>query len=109
MVVGVRSYKPVIDNGRCNVCLVCVRGCPAEIIPAQRKEGTSQRGRVYQEYYKEIEPAPLVNIDKSFDWSPCQRACPIHQDISGYVNLIGSKKYREALDLIRETNPHSKV
>jgi len=35
---------------------------------------------------------------------PCQEACLIHQDIRGYIRLIAERRYREALELIRETN-----
>lgn len=104
MAVGSRSYNPVIDNERCDICAVCIRGCPAEIIPAQRKEGMSLRGRVYQKIHQGIKLTPLLNVDKIFDDSLCQKTCPIHQDIRGYVSLVAGKKYREALELIRETN-----
>lgn len=36
---------------------------------------------------------------------PCQNACPIHQDIRGYIALVAQGKLDEALALIRETNP----
>ncbi len=32
-------------------------------------------------------------------------ACPIEQDVQGYVTLIAKKKYKEAHELIRRTNP----
>lgn len=36
--------------------------------------------------------------------SPCQEACPIHQDIPDYVSLVGDGRYAEALDVIYEDN-----
>ncbi len=36
--------------------------------------------------------------------SPCQEACPIHQDIPDYVHLVGDGQYAEALSLIYEDN-----
>jgi len=36
--------------------------------------------------------------------APCIEACPAHQDIPGYIELIRNRRYEEALELIRETN-----
>ena len=99
MVEG-RTHKPIIDTEKCDTCSVCIKGCPAEIIPEMRKEESSLRGRIY----KEAKTAPSINIDKVFEMPPCQLACPIHQDIREYTNLIASKKYKEAMAVIRETN-----
>jgi NADPH-dependent glutamate synthase beta subunit-like oxidoreductase len=36
---------------------------------------------------------------------PCQAACPIHMDVSGYVLAIAQGRFQDALDIMRETNP----
>ena len=36
--------------------------------------------------------------------APCMEACPAHQDIPGYIELIRNRRYTEALELIRKTN-----
>ncbi len=36
--------------------------------------------------------------------APCTEACPAHQDIPGYIELIRNRRYGEALELIRKTN-----
>jgi len=36
--------------------------------------------------------------------APCMEACPAHQDIPGYIELIRNRRYEEALEVIRETN-----
>ncbi len=36
---------------------------------------------------------------------PCQEACPIHMDVSGYVLAIAQGRYKDALAIMRETNP----
>lgn len=100
MVEG-RIQRPVVDDEKCNACFACVKGCPAEIIPEMRTEESSLRGRIY----KDIGTAPAFNTDKVFGMPPCQLACPIYQDIRGYIKLIAKEKYEEALALIRETNP----
>jgi len=99
MVEGI-THRPIIDTKMCDSCLVCIGGCPAEIIPELRKEDSSLRGRIY----KEAKTAPSINIDKVFEMPPCQLACPIHQDVRRYTNLIANKKYKEAMEVIRETN-----
>lgn len=58
MVEG-RIQRPVVDDEKCNACLACVKGCPAEIIPEMRTEESSLRGRIY----KDISTAPTFNID----------------------------------------------
>jgi len=102
MVEG-RTFKPVIQTDRCHACSVCIRGCPAELIPEYREEPKSLRGSLYRSgkafrgtspHAKGMVPLP-----------PCQEACPIHQDTKGYVGLIAKGKFKEALELIREVNP----
>lgn len=36
--------------------------------------------------------------------APCMEACPAHQDVPGYIELIRNRRYAEALELIRNTN-----
>jgi len=99
MPVEGRTYIPIIVSERCNICAVCMRGCPAEIIPEMRMEESSLRGRIYQD----IKSAPSLGVGP-VEMPPCQQECPIHQDIRGYIKLISDRKYTEALKLIRETN-----
>ena len=98
MVEG-RTHRPLIQASRCQSCDVCIRGCPAELIPEYRKEEESLRGALYQGKIREVPPKGSVPLP------PCQEACPIHQDARGYVALIAKGKFKEALELIREVNP----
>ncbi|MBN1614761.1 MAG: FAD-dependent oxidoreductase [Deltaproteobacteria bacterium] len=41
--------------------------------------------------------------------SPCEDACPVHTDVPSYVMAIAQGKFREALDVIRQTNPFPSV
>lgn len=47
------------------------------------------------------EKLPLTDCFKA----PCTECCPIHQDVPGYISLVGEGKYDEALELILEKNP----
>ncbi len=86
MVEG-RTHRPVISTEQCHACNVCLRGCPARLIPEYR-EGT-----------------PYPSSEERIPLPPCQGACPIHQDTKGYVNLIAKGRFKEALEAIREVNP----
>ena len=95
------THRPVIDHEKCNTCSICLKACPAEIMPEMRREGDSLRAKIYggaDNYIK-------INIEKAFGSPSCQDTCPLHQDVRGYVKLISKGQYREALELIRETNP----
>jgi len=46
-----------------------------------------------------VNPVHMDNL------SPCNYACPAGEDIQGYIQLVLKKKYREAWEKIRETNP----
>ena len=98
MVEG-RTHKPIIQPDRCHTCNVCLRGCPAELIPEYRKEEKSLRGALYSGKIERKPPKERVSLP------PCQEACPIQQDTKGYVALVAKGKFKEALELIREVNP----
>ncbi len=98
MVEG-RTHHPVIQSERCHTCDICLKGCPAQLIPEYREEKKSLRGTLYRRKIQETELHNKVSLP------PCQEACPIHQDARGYVALIGREKFSEALELIREVNP----
>jgi NADPH-dependent glutamate synthase beta subunit-like oxidoreductase len=96
-VVEGRTLKPVLLSEKCHSCDVCLRGCPAELLPEYREEAKSLRGGLYQKRIST--PSEKVPLP------PCQGACPIRQDTRGYVALVAKGKFREALELIREVNP----
>ena len=101
MAVEGRTHKPVVDFEQCGHCAVCLEACPAELMPEMRQEAESLRGKIYagqdlQVRLKEDEENPLPR---------CQTACPLSQDIRGYIRLIAQGQYQKALDLIRSTNP----
>ena len=98
MVEG-RTHRPDIQSSQCHSCDVCIRGCPAELIPEYRHEEKSLRGTLYRAKGGE---KPL---NAKIPLPPCQEACPIRQDTRGYVALIAKGKFKEALELIREVNP----
>lgn len=61
-------------------------------------------------HIKSTKPSPSRKLDKKVPLldcfvAPCSHGCPIHQDIPGYVRLVGEGKYLDALKLITYKNP----
>lgn len=98
MVEG-RTHKPVVLPDRCHTCDICIRGCPAEVLPEYQREEKSLRGSLYLGKMEERPQREKLSLP------PCQQSCPIHQDTKSYVALIARGKFREALESIREVNP----
>ncbi len=45
----------------------------------------------------------------AFGQSPCEEACPLHMDIPGYLMAVAQGKLKEALEIVRRTNPFPAV
>lgn len=45
------------------------------------------------------------SLEKERQISPCQAACPIHQDVRGYLSAIARGDFDGAIKIIKETNP----
>ncbi len=101
MAVEGRTHKPVVDVERCSFCAVCMEACPAEIMPEMRREIDTMRGKIYSDEDIEVH----LKEDDIIQLPKCQNACPISQDVRGYIRLIAKKQYKEALELIRDANP----
>jgi NADPH-dependent glutamate synthase beta subunit-like oxidoreductase len=41
--------------------------------------------------------------------SPCEEACPIHMDIPSYVIALSQGKFKEAIHIVRQTNPFPSI
>ena len=59
---------------------------------------------------KAVKPLPSRKTDRKVPlvdcfMAPCKEACPIHQDITSYVRLMGENKPLEALKVIVDKNP----
>ena len=102
-------HAPYLEPfGSCGMCVVEVAGvpkllraCATEIqdnmIITTESDKLSRARRVALE---------LLLSDHLGDCrSPCYQACPIHCDAQGYIALIANGRYREALELIKETLP----
>ena len=61
-------------------------------------------------HVKAVKPLPSRKIKRPVPLTdcfvaPCEEGCPIHQDITAYLKLMGAGKAKEALEVILEKNP----
>lgn len=94
--------------GSCRVCLVEVEGargpmvaCAAEIAPDMKINTETEAVKDLRKMSLEL----LISNHWADCLAPCVKACPAGTDAQGYIGLIAQKRYHEAVQLIKETNP----
>ncbi len=90
-----------IDLSKCTGCGDCANVCPISV-PSDFNENLSERKATYRHFPQAI-PSGFA-IDK-LGTSPCKASCPTHISVQGYVALIATGKFKEALKLIKKDNP----
>ena len=92
---GGRTHRPQRDSAMCMVCGGCMWQCPATVFPSLRSEEGSLRGEIYRsrEFPGEMADRP-----------PCVMACPLGQDVPGYISAIARGDVDEAASIVRRTN-----
>ena len=95
MAAGGRTHIPRHDAARCERCGGCSWRCPASFYTELAAEEGSLRGALYTSRPFPGEAAKLP---------PCQLACPLGQDVPGYIAAIAQGALAEAGALIRRTN-----
>jgi heterodisulfide reductase subunit A len=90
-----------ISIEECKACGDCTKVCPVKI-PNDYEQGLVTRAAVYQLFAQAMPSA--YGIEKR-GIPPCRAACPLHVNAQGYVALISVGKFKEALELVRETLP----
>ena len=85
---------------KCTGCGECTKVCPIEI-SSEFDAGLVKRKAIHRDF-----PQAIPNIYAiSRDGSPhCKVACPIGQDVEGYMALTARGMFKEAHELIRRTN-----
>lgn len=96
----VRTHRPVWTAEKCLSCDACRHGCAETVFPELSEEPGSLRGRVSR--VVAFPPRPLAV-------PPCRAACPLGQDVPGYLHAISSGDFDRALGIILETNPMPSV
>jgi len=99
--VTVHKTPRYIDPTKCTACGDCASACPV-VLPNEYEEGLSTRKAVYKKYVQAIPGAFAI---QKGDTAPCRLECPAGINVQGYVQMVGQRKYREALEIIMEDLP----
>ncbi len=99
--VVVHRKGTCIDWDKCTGCGECSNVCPVDMY-SDFQRGMAPRKATYKPFAQAV-PNKFV-IDKQ-GISPCRAACPLELNCHGYVQLIKSGKFSEALSLVQETLP----
>ena len=97
----VRKQPRYIDLDKCTSCGECTKVCPVDL-PDEYQEGLASKKATYKQYAQAIPGA--FAIDKG-DKAPCRLACPGGLNVQGYVNMVKTGRYKEALEIIMEDLP----
>ncbi|MCF8043130.1 MAG: FAD-dependent oxidoreductase [Desulfarculaceae bacterium] len=90
-----RTHVPLVNEALCGVCGICRGACPALASPdlAEGETGTMRAAL-----------APQATQGNE-DLAPCQDACPLGQDINGYLACLAKGDQQGALEVILRDNP----
>ncbi len=99
--VKVRRKPRYIDVTKCTACADCVSQCPVTL-PNEFDMGLGKRKAIYIPFPQAV---PLKYTIDRRGTPPCTATCPLHCNVQGYVALISSGKFKEALALVREKLP----
>jgi len=100
-IARVRKQPRYIDLAKCTSCGECTKVCPVDL-PDEYQEGLATKKATYKRYPQAIPGA--FAIDKG-DKAPCRLACPGGLNVQGYVNMVKTGRYKEALEIIMKDLP----
>ena len=99
--VTIRKDPRYVDLEKCTACGDCMDVCPVEV-DDEYQEGLTKRKAIYQFFAQSIPNAFAV---EKRGIPRCRNTCPLGMNVQGYTALIANGKFKEALRVIRETNP----
>jgi NADPH-dependent glutamate synthase beta subunit-like oxidoreductase len=107
-VVRVLERAPVFKPLYCHHCedAPCVIACPEGAITTDPKTGVVLHHNLLCDGCDAVEGKS--GAEKQ-DTSACKVGCPAHVNVQGYVNLAAKGKYRDALELIKLSNPFPSI
>ena len=99
--VSLKQQPRFVDATKCTGCGACTTECPVTL-PSEFDQGLGERKAIYRPFPQAV---PNIFTISRRGTSPCQAACPVHQDGQGYVTLIAQRRFEEALRVILRDNP----
>ncbi|MDI6774409.1 MAG: FAD-dependent oxidoreductase [Verrucomicrobiota bacterium] len=97
--VRVKTRSRYIDASKCTGCGDCAKVCPVSF-DDEFNAGLAERKAIYRPFPQAYPNA--FTIDKRVRGA-CATACPGGINIQGFVALIGARKHKEALGVIRDS------
>jgi heterodisulfide reductase subunit A-like polyferredoxin len=97
----IKKHPRYVDLDKCTGCGECTDVCPVERL-SEFDEGLGQRKAIYRPFPQAYPNAFAIEKGEK---PPCRLTCPAGINVQGYVALISKGKYRESLNLIRESVP----
>jgi len=99
--VEIVTRSMFVDPEKCNGCGDCVEHCPVSLpSPFDEKVG---RCKAIDRPFPQAIPN-VFGITKG-NMAPCRKGCPAEANVQGYVSLVASEKWAEALNLIKQRIP----
>ena len=83
----VRTHRPIWTADKCLSCGACRHSCAETVFPELADED-SLRGQVAREVSFPPGPLPVP---------PCRAACPLGQDVPGYIHALSAGDFDQEL------------
>lgn len=88
-------------NHKCTGCSECSSVCPVEM-ESPWDVGLLKRKAIYRSFPQAV---PITFAIDKYDTPPCRIACPAGTNVQGYVQMVKTGNYQQALNIIMERLP----
>ncbi len=97
----IRKKPRYINEDTCTGCGLCAEKCPVSV-PDPFNENLGNRKAVYRSFPQAV---PLTFCIEKKDPAPCRISCPAGTNVQGYVQMVKTGNYQQALNIIMERLP----
>jgi len=99
--VHVRKHPRFVREDLCVACGLCVEKCLVDVDNRDFDSSVKPSKAIYRPFPQSVPAAYIIDNQVT---AACKQACPIHQDVQGYLVLAAAGKFAEAHALIRRTS-----